>query len=168
MLRAHSSHYSEQTLDLFSGSGKMKPQNHLRGWGTCFVVSCVVSWTCLWSHGTSHILEKERSPLFQACPAKAVCCCTTVGSGLFSSLAGGTCKWHSSTCYFLQDKDGSLARLREALTGDLARPEGYRLFQIPGASMLDPCPAQADLVLEEGQVSFIHRTLCLQGGKKFK
>lgn len=73
-------------------------------------------------------------------------------------------------CCFLQEQDGSLAWLREALTEVLARPEGYRLFQTPRASMLDPCPAQADLVARgrPGELSFIHGTLGLQGGKKFK
>lgn len=51
-----------------------------------------------------------------------------------------------STCCFLQDQDGSLAQLREALTGVLARPKGYRLFPTPGASKLNLCAAQADLV----------------------
>lgn len=66
-----------------------------------------------------------------------------------------------STCCFLQDQDGSLAQLREALTGVLARPKGYRLFPTPGAS-------KQIWWLEESQVSFIHRTLCLQVGKKCK
>lgn len=38
------------------------------------------------SHGTSHILEKEESPLLEACPSKAVCCCITVELGLWRHM----------------------------------------------------------------------------------
>lgn len=173
MLSTYSSHYSEKTLGLFCGSGKLKPflVNHritpqrAGRRGTCLISVCGL--------GEQGLFWRRKGPLSH----KRNLGKQPVAESLQSWYRSRFEAWlevHASgiaacsVCCFLQDRDGGLAWPREALARDLARPKGYGPSHAPGHPCWTRTQPKHTWQPEAGQVSSTHGTLCLHGGKKFK